>query len=459
MVSIIIRTRNEERWITSCLRGVYDQSYKDFEVIIVDNESNDRTLEKARRFPVSKIVSCNDYFPGKALNIGIKASRGELIVCLSGHCIPVNESWLKNLVRNIGDSSVAGVYGRQEPMSFSSDGDKRDLLLIFGLDRKVQIKDSFFHNANSIIRRDLWQKNPFDEKVTNIEDRIWAQQMLDSGYKFVYEPEASVYHYHGIHQESNQERLTNVMRIIEEKCVDMSRNGTIDGNKLKVVAIIPVSRHCKRKSAEALLINGVEQYFYTIKSAEKSKYIDEVIVSTDDEEVTKFAEEFGAKCPFIRPNNLSKGWINLEMVQKYSLENLENQGIYPDILVHLEETFPFRDPELIDEMIEYLLKEGHDSVIAVRQESGFLWQEDGLGKYVRLDSGDLPREFKEKLFIGLRGLCCVTHPEFVRRERLLGDKIGLYKVMSPLAGFEVRDKRSREIAGNLMQIREQAKAQ
>ena len=47
-VSIIIRTKNEERWISSCLRAVLDQSYKDFEIIIVDNNSNDKTVEKAK---------------------------------------------------------------------------------------------------------------------------------------------------------------------------------------------------------------------------------------------------------------------------------------------------------------------------------------------------------------------------------------------------------------------------
>ena len=37
------------------------------------------------------------------------------------------------------DKTYAGVYGRQEPMSFSTDSDKRDLMLVFGLDRKIQI--------------------------------------------------------------------------------------------------------------------------------------------------------------------------------------------------------------------------------------------------------------------------------------------------------------------------------
>ena len=46
LISIVVRTKNEERWITQCLNAVFSQDYKDFEVIIVDNESNDSTIKK-----------------------------------------------------------------------------------------------------------------------------------------------------------------------------------------------------------------------------------------------------------------------------------------------------------------------------------------------------------------------------------------------------------------------------
>lgn len=127
-ISIIVRTKNEERWISQCLDSIFNQDYKDFEVIIVDNESTDKTIEKAKQFAIDKIVACSDYLPGKALNIGIKQASGEYVVCISGHCIPVNSKWLGALLDAFNEGPmVAGVYGRQEPMSFTSDSDKRDL--------------------------------------------------------------------------------------------------------------------------------------------------------------------------------------------------------------------------------------------------------------------------------------------------------------------------------------------
>ncbi len=206
-VSIIIRTKNEERWVGHCLKMVFAQDFKDYEVIIVDNESGDHTLEVARHFSLSHTLSISEYRPGLALNLGIRKSKGDYIVCLSAHCIPQSEKWLSSLIKNVDDRQIAGAYGRQLPVSFSGPSDKRDLLNVFGLDRRVQFKDSFFHNANSVVRRDVWEKIPFDESVTNIEDRIWAKAVIDLGYRLVYDPDAAVYHYHGIHRENDPQRL------------------------------------------------------------------------------------------------------------------------------------------------------------------------------------------------------------------------------------------------------------
>lgn len=436
LVSIIIRTKNEERWITSCLKSIFSQTYKNFEIIIVDNCSTDKTIEKAKQFKISKIVKIKKFFPGRAINIGIKNSKGEYVVILSAHAIPTNNLWLRNFVSALEeDKRFAGVYGRQEPMSFSKESDKRDMLLVFGLDRKYQTKDSFFHNANSIIRRKIWKKIPFDNNVTNIEDRIWAQRIIKKKYRIMYEPASSVYHYHGIHQDGNVNRLKNVVKIIEEKQSGY-RTGKLDPSKIKIISIIPVRGKTKK-------LYGNDQISYTIKTAKKSKYIDDVFVSTDTASTAKIAKSLGAKCPFIRPLNLSKPQVSLESVQKYSLNKIEEAGFLPDLVVHLEETFPFRSHKIIDEMILRVLHEGYDTVIAAYREAGSLWYEDLDKNFRRIDKGDIPREFKEKALIGIKGLCCVTHPEFIRKNSLLGKKIGLFEIQNKLAGFEVRNKTDR----------------
>ena len=138
-ISVIIRTFNEERWIAHCLEAIFTQDFENFEVIIVDNCSSDHTVNVAKRFPVKTIVSIDKFLPGKAINDGIRVSTGDYIVCISAHCVPKDRRWLKNLHANFKDNQkLAGVYGRQLPLPYTSDEDKRDLLITFGQDKKVQ---------------------------------------------------------------------------------------------------------------------------------------------------------------------------------------------------------------------------------------------------------------------------------------------------------------------------------
>jgi glycosyltransferase involved in cell wall biosynthesis len=216
VISVVIRTKNEERWLRRCLTAVALQSYRPVEVIVVDNVSTDGTVGIAKEFGC-RILSIDDceFTFGRALNRGIAVARGELIAILSGHCIPLNERWLSCLAASFVDELVAGVYGRQEPLPDSDPFDKRDLWTTFGLERRVQTRDIFFHNANSIILRRVWNEVPFDEEISGVEDRDWAKKVLGRGYKIVYEPNASVYHHHGIHQGRNVERAERVVRVIE----------------------------------------------------------------------------------------------------------------------------------------------------------------------------------------------------------------------------------------------------
>ena len=158
-------------------------------------------------------------------------------------------------------------------MNFSSNNDQRDLFLIFGLDKKIQKKDGFFHNANACIRRSVWEKIPFDEKVTNIEDRLWGQQIINNRYQILYEPKASVYHFHGIHQNNNKRRLSNVVKIVDNYL--KLPKGKIDAKKLNIVAVIPI-RGVSIKIDNKYLIQ------HTINYLKNSKYVKKIIVSTDN---------------------------------------------------------------------------------------------------------------------------------------------------------------------------------
>jgi glycosyltransferase involved in cell wall biosynthesis len=214
-VSVVIRTQNEAKWLERCLVGVLNQDHTDLEVIVVDSGSTDGTIDIAKRHPVRLLHYDGPYFPGRSLNMGAKASKGDYIAFLSAHCIPVNDKWIERLLINFMEPEVAGVYGRQEPLPDSSAIDKRDLWTVFGKERRVQLKDYFFHNANSMVRRSDWSAVPFDETLPSIEDQAWAKAMTTKCRAIIYEPHASVHHFHGIHQNLDKDRAERVVKVIQ----------------------------------------------------------------------------------------------------------------------------------------------------------------------------------------------------------------------------------------------------
>lgn len=431
LVSIIIRTKNEEKWISICLDALNKQTYKNFEVIIVDNNSEDKTIQKIKKYKV-KIVSIKNFLPGKAINYGIKKSKGKIIICLSAHCIPVNSLWLENLIKHLSDNKVAGVYGRQEPLSYSSDFDKRDLITVFGLDKKVQIKDPFFHNANSAFLRSTWLKFPFDEKVTNIEDRVWGHQVIKKKLQIIYEPEASVYHYHGIHHNLDHGRAKNVVKILEEFSVGKkNKNSLLSTKKLKIAAIIPSVGFRKFRNKNLL--------DFTIDAAKGSKFVSEIFVAADNKK-TKDKYKKDKKISIIpRPQDLSEEYISVIDVLKFSVDYLEKKDKYFDCIVCLLENYPFRPKGLIDKMIKSLIENGFETIIAGKPEKRTVWLKEKSNKMNLLFNGFVPSNLKENyLIMSLFGLCSVTYARNIRDKDLFSENLGIYEIKDPINSIEYK---------------------
>jgi rhamnosyltransferase len=200
-VSIVIRAKNEARFIGETLEAIGRQEGGDrVEVIVVDSGSTDGTTDVVRGFPARLLEIAPETFTyGRALNVGVAAAQGDVVVSLSAHSLPTHERWLANLVRNFGDTRVAGVYGRQLPRASASCFDLFGMALsgVTSTRRRWQETDMMFSNANGAFRRQLCRAYPFDERLLGAEDLAWAHVVQAQGFAIVYEPGATVYHSHG----------------------------------------------------------------------------------------------------------------------------------------------------------------------------------------------------------------------------------------------------------------------
>ena len=420
-VSIIIRSKNEEKWIGLCLESIFSQNYQNFEVILVDNNSKDATVKKAENWPI-KILEIEKFLPGDAINQGIDQSSGDIIVCLSAHCIPINKEWLSNLIRPLEDPSIAGVYGKQIPLSSSSALNKRDLFIVFGDERRIQEKDTFFHNANSAFTRDIWKKFPFDSTATNIEDRLWGQEVIKSGAKIAYEPDACVYHHHGIHQDADESRANKIVNIMEKDSFSSDKLYEVKSNTKDLAVIYDIKKYDVFR--ESLLLK-------TIDSIQSSNKFSDILFTGNCKKAFKLCKEKGV-LTFQRDDED----IGLSSSLRIALASFEASNYVPDSVTVTSINYPFKDPETYE-----LLLEGFYNSAMLPTTFGYLEKRPMIsvgGKQKIINSDLQPRDSVERgVYICPIGHGYTDTPESFRSEKILFGKINLLENNNSSSFYEV----------------------
>ena len=208
--SVIIRVRNEERWIGHSIQSVIDHIPNN-EIIIVDNKSSDETHNIAAGFVKAdgfndsdgnytdfQFSDIEDYSPGKSLNQGVKLAKYDNIAILSAHCI-IRQLDIQKLLKDL--DVYTGVFGNQVPIFQGKRITKRYLWSHFSDVQAINMfsdmeKRYFFHNAISFFRKDALLENPFNEFVTGKEDRYWAKEIIDLGKETLYDPKIIADHHY-----------------------------------------------------------------------------------------------------------------------------------------------------------------------------------------------------------------------------------------------------------------------
>ena len=199
--SIVIRTLNEEKYLQKlidCIKKQKISAQDNIEIILVDSGSTDKTLEIEKKNHLKILFIKKEIFSfGRSLNIGCMESSGELLVFISGHCIPIGTDWLLNLCSTLRDGSSHYNYGRQEGVDTSYYSEQQHFKKFFPINDKTNFFNGFFcNNANSAIKKNVWKKYKFNEKITALEDMYLAQQIKRNKMRVSYIPEANVKHIH-----------------------------------------------------------------------------------------------------------------------------------------------------------------------------------------------------------------------------------------------------------------------
>lgn len=204
---------------------------------------------------------------------------------------------------------------------------------------------------------------------------------------------------------------------------------------MEILAVIPArggSKGIPRKNIR--LLNGKPLIYYQLKNALKSKYIDDIVVTSDDEDILDYASNYDVYLRK-RPSELAKDDVTLDPVIYDAVNYMENMLMKKyDIVVTLQPTSPLLRPETLDEAIRYFIENDLDTLVPVVDATHLYWREVN-GKIVpdfkeRLNRQYLPKRYKET------GAFLISKREFIRENSRFGKKVDIF-ILDEIEGVDI----------------------
>ncbi|PIN98573.1 MAG: hypothetical protein COT90_03645 [Candidatus Diapherotrites archaeon CG10_big_fil_rev_8_21_14_0_10_31_34] len=204
-ISVIVCERNSEKFIEDCVNSIMNQSFKDFELIIVHTASTDSTKEKIielqKKYSI-KLIELKKNGISRARNTGIKNALGELIAFTDSDCV-VEKNWLEELIKGFDEKTVS-VGG---PNLVPVNADKKEKIFDELLELISGIGSSYVKNSEKIIevkhnptcnsiytKKILAEMNGFNEKLSSNEDPELDYRIKKTDQKIKFNPKAIVFH-------------------------------------------------------------------------------------------------------------------------------------------------------------------------------------------------------------------------------------------------------------------------
>jgi glycosyltransferase involved in cell wall biosynthesis len=203
-VSVILTIKNEERTIGHAIESMLRVDYPDYEVIVVDGGSEDKTLDIAKNHRV-RIIQTRDSTPGQGRNVGIRDSSHPIIAFIDGDCYVERKDWLRNGVDLLRQEDVGGVGGPIIPFSEATYMSRALMNALstflanagsaqFARYEKQREVESI-SSCNAVYRREVIERaGLFAEDLRFCEDADLNYRIRKLGYRLVYSPKMTVEH-------------------------------------------------------------------------------------------------------------------------------------------------------------------------------------------------------------------------------------------------------------------------
>tara|TARA_B100001057_G_scaffold498341_1_gene605035 strand:+ start:1250 stop:2614 length:1365 start_codon:yes stop_codon:yes gene_type:complete len=442
LITVYITNYNYGRFVKKAINSVLNQTFKNYELIIIDDGSKDKSTGIIKQFENKKNVKII-FQKNKGLivsnNLALRLSKAKYIMRLD------SDDWLDPHALEI----MSNILERNKKISlvfpdyYEVDRNGKIIKQVRRHDfKKVKLLDQPAHGACTMIRREnLLDIGGYDEEFSCQDGYyLWLKFIKKYVVRNVNLP---LFYYR-----QHQNNLT-----INKKKIFLNRSKIISKlqlkeNKKNVLAILAV-RGLKLNPGSLVLkkLRKKPLIFYTIESILNSKFVNKLVITSPDYKLLNvIKKKFKDKIITIkRPENL--GYINTELEKtiKHSLKKIKSKKIKYDYIMNASFRTPFITSKVIDDGINTLQLFNSDKIICVTQETHRYFRHDGSGLKNLVKSSNLKLE-RDAIYKQVMGFNIAKKEYFFNEDENL--KIG-HLVLTGTQSFEINSENDLKISDKM----------
>lgn len=449
LVTVYITNHNYADYIDASIKSVLNQTFKRFELIIIDDGSTDNSkqvIDKYKNYENIFIVYQENKGLNISNNIALNLSRGKYIIRLDA-----DDYFDENAIQIMSDALESNDdIGMVFPDYYIVDefGNLQELMHRHDFD-EVEVMDQPAHGAGTMIRtKCLKSLGGYDEEFKCQDGYdLWIRFIQEYKVKNINLP-LFYYRRHNSNLTNNETKILKTRARILEKTSKRYRD------KKRILVVVPVRGITIDPNSIALKELGDKKVIdWTIEACLKiKKDVDIVLTSSDNDVLDYISKTYKDKIITVkRSNELAKLNSHLSDTILYILNEYKNRGYAdPDLIVHLSIESPFRKARHIDSALDVINLFNADSVVAVIPENTMLYHHDKDHfkpihdkKYLRLESNEIYKE--------VGNMHIVDSKYFLKTKRLIGGKMG-HIIVEEKFGIDIDSKWKWDMCTQLVKL-------
>lgn len=190
LVSIIVPVYNSEKYIEKCIDSILGQTYKNIEVLLIDDGSTDNSLEKCKLYADKRIrvITGNNYGVSHARNIGLRNSNGEYIAFVDSddYC---ERNMIETLVNLIQDKDLSIISSYSERV-YNNVFDERDTVEFNAEEAIKELHIGILYQGQvwgKLFKKDIISTLRFEQNLFINEDMVFVQRYLTKCKSIIYQ--------------------------------------------------------------------------------------------------------------------------------------------------------------------------------------------------------------------------------------------------------------------------------